>query len=60
MKRLKDKEVRGVICLYKNDRMIRDQKFFKRYDMKKYMKKFKEICDHSKPNYYYITILLDM
>lgn len=40
--------------------MIRDQKFFKRYDMKQYMKQFKEICDHSKPNLYYITILLDM
>lgn len=40
--------------------MIRDQKFYKRYDMKQYIKQFKQICDLSKPNLYYITILLDI
>lgn len=60
MKRLTDKETRGIIYLYKNNRMIREQKFFRRYDRKRYMKQFTDLSQNEKGDKYHITVLLDI
>lgn len=40
--------------------MIREQKFFRRYDRKRYMQQFIEMSQNANGNNYHITILLDI
>lgn len=40
--------------------MIREQKFFRRYDRKRHMQQFIEMSKNENGNNYHITILLDI
>ena len=40
--------------------MIREQKFFKRYDRKRYMKHFTELSKNERGDNYHITVLIDI
>ena len=40
--------------------MIREQKFYKRYDRRRYMKEFTDLSQNQKGDNYHITVLLDI
>jgi hypothetical protein len=57
---LKEHDVIGEIFLLKNNKVIRQKKFFKRYDRKQLMNEYMSICKLNTKNSYSIDIKLDI
>ena len=57
---IKSNEMKGIIYLFKNDKMIREQIFHRKYKRQKYLKEFMEIAKVGTDDSYYITIKLDI
>lgn len=57
---LKDRETKGWIYLYKNDKCIRDRPFNTRKVRRHFLNEFMEACKPGKGDIYYIDIKLDM
>lgn len=58
--KIKAKDLRGIMYLFKNDRLIREKSFYHKWDRVQCMKEFNEIAKIGTEDWYYITIKLDI
>lgn len=56
---LHNKDVKGRMYLFKNDKLIRDKPFQSKWDRNYVMKEFMKICKIGTDDSYYITITLN-
>lgn len=57
---VKENQVRGIIYLFKNDKMIREKTFYRKYRRKEFLNEFMEIIKQGNGESFYITIKLDI
>ena len=58
--KVKQSQIKGVIRLFKNDRVIREKSFFRKYDRQRHLKEFNEVAKIGTDDSYYITIQLNI
>lgn len=56
---LKDRETKGWIYLFKNDKCIRDRPFNSRKERRNFLNDFMSVCKTGTPDCYYIDIKLE-
>jgi len=57
---VKSDKIRGIMYLFKNDKMIREKAFYKKFRRQEFLNEFMEIIKEGTGDSFYITIKLDI
>jgi hypothetical protein len=57
---LRSDQIRGVIYLFKNDKLIREKSFYSKWQRSVHLNEYMEIAKVGTDDSYYITIKLDI